>query len=194
MAKKESLPRLIEYFLMDALREGLSQHLAGNTPCNFILLDKILVPLQFALGNFDLNLQTRTHYIGQFGYKDLNYNARFDPDLKFRRVYNDDKVDRPLYYREHMLYLQSTGVFLTSESIPSAELKKWDGERSICSAKGKKKMQFVGRESGKSGFISKLVIKAPWTFKGSECIPTDGWPQEQFNLWPLKTGERTIFG
>ena len=166
----------------------------GNTPCNFILLDKILVPLQFALGNFDLNLQTRTHYIGQFGYKDLNYNARFDPDLKFRRVYNDDKVDRPLYYREHMLYLQSTGVFLTSESIPSAELKKWDGERSICSAKGKKKMQFVGRESGKSGFISKLVIKAPWTFKGSECIPTDGWPQEQFNLWPLKTGERTIFG
>ena len=52
MARKESLARYIEFFMMDALREGLSQHLAGNTPCNFIELDKMLTPLQFALGQY----------------------------------------------------------------------------------------------------------------------------------------------
>ena len=50
MAKKETLPRMIEFYLMDALREGLSQHLAGNTPCNFITLDKLIAVFQFALG------------------------------------------------------------------------------------------------------------------------------------------------
>ena len=134
-----------------------------------------------------------TGFSGPHGYRDLNYLVKFDPDLKFRRVYNDDKADRPLYYREHMFYLQSTGVFLSSESSPSAELKRWNGERNICNFRSKKRLNFVGREAVNSVF-SKIVLRAPWTFKGSECIPTEGWPQECFNLWPLKTGERTIFG
>ena len=52
MARKDSLARHIEFFMMDALREGLSQHLAGNTPCNFIELDGMITPLQFALGRY----------------------------------------------------------------------------------------------------------------------------------------------
>ena len=57
MAKKEALPRLIEFYLMDALREGLSQHLANITPCNFLELNKLIALLQLALGKIDL---TRT--------------------------------------------------------------------------------------------------------------------------------------
>ena len=56
MARKESLTKYIEFFLMDFLREGLSQHLAGNTPCNFIDLEKLIAPLQFALGEFLIGL------------------------------------------------------------------------------------------------------------------------------------------
>ena len=52
MAKKEGLARMIEFYLMDAIREGLSQHLAGITPCNFIEFEKLMTPLTFALGNF----------------------------------------------------------------------------------------------------------------------------------------------
>ena len=197
MAKKEGLARMIEFYLMDAIREGLSQHLAGITPCNFIEFEKLMTPLTFALGNFvhklcDLRSVSLTYFVGEHAYKDLNFHARFDPELKFRRVYNDDKVDKPLHFREHMFYLQSTAVFLTSDAALGL-LKRWDGERLTCNSKGRKRMTFVGREQCKTQF-AKMVLKAPWTFKGSESIPMEGWPQEMYNLWPLKTGKRTIFG
>lgn len=138
-------------------------------------------------------MKSKYIFIGAHNYRDLNFLAKFNPELKFRRVYNDDKEDRPVYYREHMLYLQSTAVFVTSEAILSAELRRWDGERDPCNAKGKKKVNFVGREFTKTAF-SKLILRAPWTFRGSECIPSEGWPTEEFNMWPLKTGCRTVFG
>ena len=50
MAKKEGLIKMIEFYLMEALREGLSQHLANTTPCNFVELNKILALFRFALG------------------------------------------------------------------------------------------------------------------------------------------------
>ena len=97
-----------------------------------------------------------------------------------------------MFYREHLFYLQATGVFLTSETLPGPEFRRWDGERGICNLKGsKKKVRFVGREVQQS-VTSKLIIKAPWTFLGSEAIPND-WPMENCNLWPLKTGNRTTF-
>ena len=52
-------------------------------------------------------------------------------------------------------------------------------------------MRFVGREIQPSA-TSKIIIKAPWTFRGSEAIPAD-WPMENINLWPIKRGNRTIF-
>lgn len=80
---------------------------------------------------------------------------------------------------------------MSSGALPSAELRKWDGERGICNIKNKKKMRFVGREMQPSA-TSKIIIKAPWTFRGSEAIPSD-WPMENINLWPIKKGNRTIF-
>ena len=52
MAKKGKLPRIIEYYLMESLREGLSQHLANATHCNFIDLNKLITHLQYALGRY----------------------------------------------------------------------------------------------------------------------------------------------
>lgn len=192
MAKKAGLPRLLEFYLMDALREGLSQHLANITPCNFLELNKLIALLQFALGKMVTLRIALNQFSGNHNYRDLNFNAKFNPELKFRRIYNDDKDDRPVFYREHMFYLQCTVVCVTSEAIPGAELRKWNGERNICNLKGKKRISFVGREVAQTVF-SKLILKAPWTFRGSECIPTQGWPGEEYNLWPLKTGCRTVF-
>ena len=96
-----------------------------------------------------------------------------------------------MFYREHMLYLQCTGVFMTSETIPGSEIKKWDGERVMNKGKGRKKLRFVGREMDPQ-FISKMIISATRTFNGSEAIPND-WPAENCNLWPIKTGNRTLF-
>ena len=50
MAKKENLPRMIEYYLMEALREGMAMHLMRETPCIAIDLQKLISLLQFALG------------------------------------------------------------------------------------------------------------------------------------------------
>ena len=50
IAKKEKLPRIIEYYLMESLREGLSQHLADVANCNFIDLNKMIAHIQLALG------------------------------------------------------------------------------------------------------------------------------------------------
>ena len=50
MAKKDKLPRLIEYYLMESLREGLSQHLANIAHCNFLDLNRLVAHLQYALG------------------------------------------------------------------------------------------------------------------------------------------------
>ena len=130
-------------------------------------------------------------FTGEYNFRDLNYQCKFKEDLRFARVYNDDKSERPMFYREHLFYLQCTGVFLTSETLPGAEMKKWDGERIARSGKGKKKVRFVGREMGPQ-FVSKMIIKTPWTFRGSESLPND-WPMENCNLWPIKTGNRTLF-
>ena len=69
MAKKEGLSRMIEFYLMDAIREGLSQHLAGITPCNFIELEKLMTPLTFALGNFVLKLSDWRGFSLTYSYR-----------------------------------------------------------------------------------------------------------------------------
>lgn len=50
MAKKERLAKFIDYFAMEALREGLSQHLANITPHNLLGFNKLITNLQYAMG------------------------------------------------------------------------------------------------------------------------------------------------
>ena len=50
MAKKENLPRITEYYMMEALREGMAMHLMRETPCVAIDLQKLLAMLQYSLG------------------------------------------------------------------------------------------------------------------------------------------------
>ena len=131
-------------------------------------------------------------HLAEQNYRDLNFMAKFNSDEKFVKIFNDDRVDWSILRREHLFYLQVTGVFMTSEAIPTTELKKWNGERGICNLKGKKKkLHFIGREILPATF-SKLILTQPWTFLGSEIIPGQ-LPPEGCNLWPIKTGSRTVF-
>ena len=41
---------MIEFYLLESLREGMSFHLANVTPCNFIELNKLLALFRLALG------------------------------------------------------------------------------------------------------------------------------------------------
>ena len=124
-------------------------------------------------------------------YRDLNYMAKFNSENRFVKMFNDDKTEKSILLREHLFYLQVTGVFLTSEATPTNEIRKWNGESAICNLKGRKKFHFIGRDVMPSSF-SKLIVKAPWTFLGADKIPAD-WPLEGINLWPIKTGCRTIY-
>ena len=50
IARKEGLIKMIEFYLLESLREGMSLHLANVTPCNFIELNKLLALFRHALG------------------------------------------------------------------------------------------------------------------------------------------------
>ena len=96
--------------------------------------------------------------------------------------------------REHMVYMSCTGVFCTSEALPSAEIRRWRGQRDIVNAnagKSKKRFVFIGREEIARSF-SKLIIKGQNVFTGSENIPTDGGPAENLALWPMRLLDRTL--
>ena len=93
-----------------------------------------------------------------------------------------------------MVYMSCTGVFCTSEALPSTEIRKWRGQRSIVSANGgknKKRFVFVGREEIARSF-SKMIIKNQNVFTGSENIPTDAGPSESLALWPMRLLDRTL--
>ena len=58
MAKKEKFARIVEYYLMESLREGMAMHLMRETPCIAIDLQKLVALFQYALGkvgNIDCN-------------------------------------------------------------------------------------------------------------------------------------------
>ena len=51
MARKEKFPRMVEYYLMESIREGLSMHLLNETACIAIDFEKLKLQFQYALGN-----------------------------------------------------------------------------------------------------------------------------------------------
>ena len=51
MAKKENLARMLEYYMYEALRQGMAMHLMREAPCVAIDLEKLLTLFQYALGN-----------------------------------------------------------------------------------------------------------------------------------------------
>ena len=130
--------------------------------------------------------------IGAYNYKDWNFAAKFDDELKFRRIFNDGDRHLPNHDREHLLHMQCEGIFISSEAIPSPEMRKWKGARSVCNLKGKKQMTFIGREKVDS-FFPKFIITDAAFFKGREDIPY-GYPIGEYALWPLSAPNRTIYG
>ena len=132
--------------------------------------------------------------LGDYCYRDLNHSAVFDDKHRIFRWFNDDKVEKKMHLREHMIYMSCTGIFCTSEALPSAEIRKWRGQRNIVSANGaknKKKFVFIGREEISRSF-SKMIVKNHNVFTGTENIPTDGGPSEGLALWPMRLLDRTL--
>ena len=50
MARKEKFSRMVEYYLMEGVREGISMHLMNETPCIAIDYEKLKTQFQYALG------------------------------------------------------------------------------------------------------------------------------------------------
>ena len=51
MAKKTNFAKALEFMLMEALRRGMSQHVAEVTPCVATDLQRMLALCHLALGN-----------------------------------------------------------------------------------------------------------------------------------------------
>ena len=56
---KEGMLQILEYFLWDQFREGISGHCAGVAPCLFVECDQLLAMIKSALGEF-FYLETST--------------------------------------------------------------------------------------------------------------------------------------
>lgn len=52
MAKNQEFQRILEFMMTEALRRGLSQHMAEVTPCVAYDLQKILTLCHLALGKY----------------------------------------------------------------------------------------------------------------------------------------------
>ena len=50
MARKENFARMVEYYLMESIREALSMHLMREAPCVAIDFNKLALQMQYALG------------------------------------------------------------------------------------------------------------------------------------------------
>ena len=136
--------------------------------------------------------QLKNIKLGAYNYKDWNFTAKFDDDSRFRRTFNDSERHLPNHDREHMIHLQCEGIFITSEAVPSPEMRKWKGGRNVCNQKSKKQMTYIGREKEDS-FFPKFVVSELACFKGRENLPY-GFPIGEYALWPLTTPNRTIYG
>ena len=59
MARKEKFPRMVEYYLMESIREGLSMHLLNETACIAIDFEKLKLQFQYALGKNKINCNNK---------------------------------------------------------------------------------------------------------------------------------------
>jgi len=91
-----------------------------------------------------------------------------------------------------MIHLQCEGIFITSETILTPEMRRWKGGRNVCNHKNKKQLTFIGREKEES-FFPKFVVADMTCFKGRENLPY-GYPIGEYALWPLSAPNRTIYG
>ena len=55
MARKEKFPRMVEYYLMESIREGLSMHLLNESTCIAIDFEKLKLQFQYALGKITMS-------------------------------------------------------------------------------------------------------------------------------------------
>ena len=179
MSRKPEFKGILEFMMTEALRRGVSQHLAEITPCVAYDLQKILTMGHMALG--------------EYFYMDINFCAKFPESERRFNIFNDENFLDHNIRREHLIYLSCEVICIASEAIIQPEAKKWMGERSITQIKSKKKYTFVGREEQESYFCKMVLNNKCGTFKGLKDIP-DVPPTNAFKLWPIKSFPRTIFG
>ena len=125
----------------------------------------------------------------------MHYIARVnDGDVEVQ-LFNDGKVNRPSFKREHLVHCQLVGVYGVSETMFSQDYHIWEGKGDICfKTKGKKKVTFTGRDIGvDTEFEDNAVVTTDGIFTGTEKL-TDERPPADIKLTPLKCENRTIIG
>ena len=109
-------------------------------------------------------------------------------------LFNDGNEDWPIYRREHMIYLELTGVFGCSESMFTADMRQWNGSGEICyKNKSRRKLTYAGRDIGETLFSKRVIDDDTLWFKGSDSLPTER-PTADTKLYPINSEMRTIVG
>ena len=174
----EKLTAQLEYLLWDAMREGISQHLAGSAPCILYDLDRLLTLIRKALGELQYN---KFQNQARIRYEDIEIS-----------VFNDDKDGKPSFRRGHLIHIQAVGVFGCTEGFFNAEQRNWNGSGDIC-VKSKKRMSYAGRDIGVTRFSEEVVDIKNMVFKGMEKLPNE-LPNGDTKLIPVNRTNRTIIG
>ena len=108
---------------------------------------------------------------------------------------NDGLEDKPVFKREHLVYLQMTGTFGITEGSFSLEQRKWTGNGDICYNKkqNKKRMSFTSREVGCTKFSPAIVDPKSGQFRGSRFLRCEK-PKTDVKLYPMSRENRTLIG
>ena len=107
-------------------------------------------------------------------------------------VFNDEKEDKPIYRREHVVMFQIE-IISGASLIPfTAEQRRWSGKRDIC-LNSKKRLTFVGVELGKIKMPEGMIDARNNIFKGAQFLSSKRPEQDEY-LLPIERDNRTLLG
>ena len=131
-------------------------------------------------------------YLGPYKYKELHQYTRVEIDAIKLRVFNDEKVGKPAYRREHLILFQ-TEVIVGASLIPfTADQRRWRGKGDICIS-SKKKVTFVGLDLGEPVMPAGVIDTAKGIFNGTNKLPKER-PEANECLLPIDRDNRTLIG
>ena len=110
-------------------------------------------------------------------------------------LFNDDKDDKPVFKREHLIHLQILGTFGVTDGNFSQDQRKWTGNGDICIAKkqAKKRMSYSSRDVGQAKFSQAIIDPYTRLFRGSEYLRCEK-PDAETKLYPMSRENRTLVG
>ena len=189
---------ILEFMLWDCLKEGVSYHLSGTSPCMMFDLERLLVLTKNSLGmtHREKIVSSNQYYLGSHHFDNLYKMIKVASNDVDVTLFNDGNEHLPNYRREHLIHFELIGIFGCAENMFTAEMRQWDGSADICyksKAKSKRKLTYAGRDIGETLFSNKVVDGDTLWFRGRDELPCER-PSIDTKLYPINSEMRTIIG